>query len=81
MNNLNLSDDKVNALLNMASQKLGKSPDDLKSQLQSGNLDSLMGGIDPKAASQIQNLLSNPAALEALMKNEQLRKLLGGLGR
>ena len=81
MNNLNLSDDKVNALLNMAGQKLGKNPSDLKDQLQSGNIDSLMSGLDPKAASQIQNLLSNPAALEALMKNEQLRKLLGGLGR
>ena len=80
MANFNLPDDKVNSLLNMAGQKLGKDPGELRDQLQSGNMDALMNNLDPKSAAQIKSLLSNPKALELLMKNEQLRKLLGGLG-
>ena len=81
MTNFNLPDDKVDSLLNMAGEKLGKSPDELREQLQSGNMDALLKNLDPKAASRLQSLLSNPRALEMLMQNEQLRNLLGGMGK
>jgi len=81
MTNFNMSDDKMNSLLNMAGQKLGKSPNELREQLQSGNMDALLKNLDPKSASKVQSVLSNPKALEALMQNEQIRNLLGGMGR
>jgi hypothetical protein len=73
-----LSDAKVNALLAMAGKKLGKSPEDLKSQLQSGSLDALLAGMSGEQKAKIAGMLGNPAALEALMQNEQVRKILGG---
>ena len=81
MTNFNLPDDKVNNLLNMAGQKLGKNPGELREQLQSGNMDALLKNLDPKSASKLQGLLSNPKALEALMKNEQILKMLSGFGK
>lgn len=79
MNNINLPDDKLNALLAMAGKKLGKDPAELKDQLESGKLDSVLGGMDPKAAGQINSLLKNPKALEAMLGNEQVRNMLGGM--
>ena len=81
MANFNLPDDKVNNLLNMAGQKLGKNPSELRRQLQSGDMDALLKGLDQKSASKLQGLLSNPKALEALMKNEQLIKMISGFGK
>lgn len=81
MNNLNLSQDKVNALLGMAAKKLGKSPDELKKQLQSGDLNSLAQNMDANASGQINKVLNDPKALEALLQNEKIKALLGSLGR
>ena len=81
MTNFNMSDDKMNSLLNMAGQKLGKNPNELREQLQSGDMDALLKNLDPKSASKVQNLLSNPKALETLMQNEHIRNLLSGMGR
>lgn len=79
MNNFNLSEDKQRALLEMAGKKFGKSPEELKAQLESGQLDSLLGNIDTQKKDQINSLLQNPKALEAMLQNEQVKKLLGGL--
>jgi len=79
-NNFNVSDDKKNALLQMASQKLGKSPDELQSMLESGQIGELTQNLDPKTAGQVNALLNNPKALETLLKNDKLRAMLGSLG-
>jgi hypothetical protein len=81
VNNLNLSGDKLNALLAIAGKKLGKSPEELKAGLQSGNLDSVLAGMSEENRKQITALLGNPAALNLLMQNENIKKLLGGLGK
>ena len=80
MNNLNISDEKLNLLLQMAGQKLGQNPKELKEKLQSnGGLDSLVNGLDPKAASQINTLLQNPKMLEAMLGNEKVKNMIAGL--
>lgn len=81
MKNLDFSNNQMNGLLNMASDKLGKSPDDIKQAVESGNLDSITANLDPKTAQKINSIIGNPEALEKLMKNEQLQKLLGSLGK
>jgi hypothetical protein len=68
LNPLNLSGDKLNALLAMAGQKLGKSPGEIMAQVQSGNVEGLTGGLDPKTKARIDGLLQNPKALEAMLK-------------
>lgn len=79
MNNLNLSQDNFNALLQMAGKKLGKDPEELKAQLESGNVDNLTRGLDAKSAKQLNSVLSNPKLLEAMMNSDQVKKLLSGL--
>lgn len=80
MNNLNLSDSQLSALLNMAGKKLGQDPAQLKSQLENGKLDNLLGGLDASTAQKVNGVLSNPKAVEALLGNEQVRSLLQSLG-
>ena len=85
MNNLNLPAEKMDALLKMAGQKLGKNPADLKSQIESGQLGKAISNLDPKVQGQINSLMSNPKALEAMMSNEKIRNLdngfMGGAGK
>lgn len=81
MNNFNISPDKQNALLQMAAQKLGKDPEEMKSQLESGKLDSLTKNMDAKSLGQINSLLQNPKAIEALLGNDKVRAMLGNLGK
>lgn len=79
MNNFNLSDEKMASLLEIAGKKLGKDPQELKAQLESGQLDNVLGNMSPQAANQINGLLQNPKALEAMLQNEKVRNMLGGL--
>lgn len=79
MNNFNLPEDKLNQLLAIAGQKLGKDPQQLRSDLEAGKLDGVMGGLDSKTAGQVNGLLQNPKALEALLANEKIRNMLGSI--
>jgi len=80
LNNFNVPEEKKNALLQLASQKLGKSPEELQSMLESGQLDSLTKNMDPKAMNQVNALLNNPKAMEMLLKSDKLKALLSNLG-
>jgi len=79
MNNFNLSDEKVNTLLQIAATKLGKDPQELRDQLESGSLDNLTKGLNPVAAKQFQSMLSNPKAAESLLSDSKVQTLLSGL--
>ena len=79
MNNLNLSDEKANALLKLAAQKLGKDPAELKSQLQSGSLDSLTKNMSPAASKKFQALMSNPKAAEALLGDPRVQGMIANM--
>lgn len=79
MDNLNLSPDKMDTLLKIASQKLGKNPDDIKNQLEQGNLNNLIGGLDPNLQSKITSLANNPKALESILQNPGVTNMLSGL--
>lgn len=78
MNNLNLPPEKMDILLKMASQKLGRDPSELKAQLENGNVNQAIGNLDPKMQGQISALLNNPQALEVMLQNEKLRNLING---
>ena len=78
MNNLNLSDGKLNALLNMAGKKMGQDPQALKQRIQDGKLDEVISGLEPSAKEKISGLLGDPKKLEALMQDEKVKSLLSG---
>ena len=68
-------------LLNSVSEKLGKSPDELKKATQSGNLDNLLGSLNQNDAQKIQKVLSDKNVANKLLASPQaqslIKKLLG----
>ena len=62
-NNLNLSQDQMDSLMQMAGKKMGTDPQKLKEQMQSGQMDGILKNLNPNQQAQIQNLMNNPAAV------------------
>lgn len=79
MSNFNLSQAKQNALLRMAGKQLGADPNQLKDQLESGNLQDVVQSLNPEAQQKINGLLQNPDALNALLSSDQVQGLLKNL--
>lgn len=79
MSNFTLDDAKKNRLLNMASKQLGTDPNTLRKQLDAGNVQEVMAGLDQESKDKISGVLQNPDALKALLGNEQVRALLKNL--
>lgn len=69
----------IDNLLNMAGQRLGKSPEELRQQLAQNNLGGL--GLSAQQQQQIQNILQNPAELNKILSNPQIAQLLKGFGQ
>lgn len=78
-NNFNLSPEQTDALLSMASKKMGIDPADLRRQMQSGDMSSVLSGLAPAQRDRIQSLMQNPAAIQQLVQNPKVQQLLRGL--
>lgn len=76
---MNLSPDKMDTLLNMAGKKLGKDPQNLKRELENGNLKQAISGLDPSTQSKISEIVNNPKALEAVLQSDKFKSMLSGL--
>ena len=78
MNNLNgISPNKLDALLKTAGKRLGKDPQMLKNQLQSGNLNGL--GVSEQQQQQIGQLLKDPQALSQFFEQPQIKQMINQL--
>lgn len=68
-------------LLNSVSEKLGKSPEELKKATQSGNIENLLGSLNQNDAQKIQKVLSDKNIANKLLASPQaqslIKKLLG----
>lgn len=71
---MNIPPDKLDMLLRTAGQRLGKDPQTLKSQLQSGRLDNL--GIDQNQQQQIGRMLQDPQAMARFFEQPQIKQML-----
>ena len=71
---MNISPEKLDMLLKTAGQRLGKDPQALKNQLQSGSLDGL--GIDQNQQRQIGDLLKDPQAMAKFFEQPQIKDML-----
>ena len=80
MNNNKLN----NEMLNMASKKLGISPEQLQSSAQNGELNNIMKNMPKNQADKVQEVLSDKDQLEKLLQSEKaqrlLKMLMGGKG-
>lgn len=78
-NPFQFSQQQMDALMQMASQKMGTDPQTLRQQLQNGNAQNILNGLSPAQRAQINNLMNNPAAIEQLVANPKVQQLLKGL--
>jgi hypothetical protein len=76
MQNLNLSQQQMDNLLKIAGKKLGKDPEDLRGQLERGELDQMISGLKPETQSKIAELANNPKAVEALLGGGRLGEII-----
>ncbi len=72
----NLSKEQQEQLLRMAAQTLGKSPDQVKQQMEAGRLEQLIKNLSPSQSQKINQLLQDPQALNQLMQSQQVQQLL-----
>ena len=75
------SNPNLDKLVNMVGQKLGKDPKILKSQLEAGKFDGVLGNLNSEDNKKLQTFLKNPALAQKLINTKEaqqtLKKILG----
>lgn len=78
---LNDNNYDVNKLLKSVSDKLGKSPEELKKATTSDNIENLLGGLNQNDAQKIKKILSDKDVANKILATPQaqnlIKKLLG----
>ena len=77
----NLSNAQTQMLLSMAAKQLGKSPETLRRQVQSGDTAALLTGLDAQQKKQAAAVLSDPAAMQRFLQDPQVKNLLNSLAK
>lgn len=77
----NANNPKFENLLKSVSDKLGKSPEELKKASETGNVENLLGNLNPNDAQKIQKILADKNAANKILSTPQaqslIKKLLG----
>ena len=68
--------DQLELLLRQASKQLGVTPQQLKNAAQSGQLDSIISGMNAADADKFRKVLSDPNAANRMLSSPQAQKLL-----
>ena len=68
--------DQLELLLRQASKQLGVTPQQLKNAAQSGQLDSIISGMNAGDADKFRKVLSDPNAANRMLSSPQVQKLL-----
>ena len=72
---MKLPPSKMDGLLEMVGKKLGVSPEQLRSDLESGKLEQAMQNLPKKEAANVQNLLKDQKKVEQLRNTPQAKAL------
>lgn len=75
-NQNNMDPSRLEALLKLAAQRMGTTPEALKTAAQNGDLSRMMGGMDQNQSAAMQKVLSDPDAAKKLLSTPQAQKLL-----
>ena len=63
-------------MIQLASSKLGVSPEKLKSTLESGNVEDMLGSMRTEDADKLKNLMQNKSAREKLLSSPEAAKIM-----
>lgn len=72
----NISQEQMQQLLTLASKKLGKPTSELKSQLESQNIEKLASSLNDKQKNQLNELLKDPKKVESLLSNPAVKSMI-----
>ncbi len=78
---MNEKEKQIQNIINSLAQKLGESPEKIKSNAQGGDIGNLLNKMDSKQAEKIQDILNDKEKTEKLLKTPQaqalIKKLMG----
>lgn len=81
MNNFDRKDSgALAALLRLASSKLGTTPEELKTELDSGNCGKLADRLPEDQAEKLKKALADPAAQRRILDSPQAKAIIEKLG-
>ena len=63
-------------MIQLASSKLGVSPEKLKSTLESGDVDGMLGSMRKEDADKLKSVMQNPAVREKLLSSPEAAKII-----
>lgn len=67
---------QTDAMLKMASQKLGKAPEEVKTALEKGDVSSLTGTLNESDRQKVNAVLSDPEAINKILSDPKVKELL-----
>ena len=76
---MNLSPKQLDGLLKMAGSRLGRDPQQLRQQLESGNLQQITQGMNPQQQQQVAEILKDPQAIARFVENPQVQQMIAQL--
>ena len=72
----NFSEKQLNQLLQLASRKMGTTPEELKRRLNTNNVQDTLKGMSPDDAAKVRQVLSDPALVKQLLNSPQAQAVL-----
>ena len=76
---MNLSPKQIDGLLKMAGSRLGRDSQQLRQQLESGNLQQITQGMNPQQQQQVAEILKDPQAIARFVENPQVQQMIAQL--
>lgn len=72
----NIDNGRLEALLKLAAQRMGSTPEALKKAAQDGTLSQVLGNVGESEGAAMQKVLSDPEAAKKLLSTPQAQMLL-----
>lgn len=63
-------------MIQLASSKLGVSPEKLRSTLESGNIEDMLGSMRREDADKLKKIMKDPSAKEKLLSSPEAAKII-----
>ena len=76
----NTQNKQLENILQVTAQRMGTTPEDLKTAAQNGDLSRMMGNMGAKESAAMQKVLTDPEAAKKLLSTPQAQALLNLLG-
>ncbi len=73
---MNMNQKNLDALLNLASKKFGTTPDELKKNLQNGDIGQVIQGMSKEDSQKLQEALNNKKLTEKILGSPEAQELM-----